>query len=81
MADGHRTLVERSASGNLLMRVDDALFLRGDRGTWMVDLQLQVGSVRRRLQIPIGRHRALDQRCLQLECEDESEITMGQPRP
>jgi hypothetical protein len=81
MADGHRTLVERSTSDNLLLRVDDALFLRGDRATWLVDLQIQVGSVRRRLQIPIGRHRALDQLCLQLEREDDSEITTAQPRP
>jgi hypothetical protein len=46
-----------------------------------VDLQIQVGPVRRRLQIPIGRHRALDQLCLQLEREDDSEITTAQPRP
>jgi hypothetical protein len=57
----HRdTVVERSASGNLILKFDNVLLLRGGRGTWLLDLQVQVGDAQRRLQVPIGRHKVFD---------------------
>ncbi len=42
------------------MRVDDVLLLRGDRGTWLIDLKVRSAGGSRSLQIPIGKHRAID---------------------
>jgi hypothetical protein len=57
----HRdTVVERSAGGNLILKFDNVLLLRGGRGTWLLDLQVQVGDAQRRLQVPIGRHKVFD---------------------
>ncbi|MGD0195697.1 MAG: hypothetical protein ABSC35_12640 [Candidatus Dormibacteria bacterium] len=53
-------VVERSASGGLILRFDNVLLMRGGRGTWLLDLQVQVGDAQRRLQVPIGRHKVFD---------------------
>jgi hypothetical protein len=54
------TLVERSANGGLILRFDNVLLMRGGRGTWLLDVQVQVGDAQRRLQVPIGRHKVFD---------------------
>lgn len=56
---GHQAL-ECSASGGLVLRLDDVVIVRGSYGTWLMDLQVDVGTDRLRLQVPIGRHKALD---------------------
>jgi hypothetical protein len=53
-------VVERSESGGLILRFDNVLLVRGGRGTWLLDLETQVGSAHRRLQVPIGRHKVFD---------------------
>jgi hypothetical protein len=55
-----QSVVERSASGSLILKFDNVLLLRGGRGTWLLDLQVQVGDAQRRLQVPIGRHKVFD---------------------
>jgi hypothetical protein len=55
-----RPVAERSESGGLVLRFDDVLLLRGGSGTWLLDLEAQVGDTRRRLQVPIGRHKVFD---------------------
>lgn len=42
------------------MRVDDVLLSRGERGTWLIDLKVRSAGGDRYLQIPIGKHRAID---------------------
>jgi hypothetical protein len=42
------------------MRVDDVLLSRGERGTWLIDLKVRSEGGYRYLQIPIGKHRAID---------------------
>jgi hypothetical protein len=55
-----RPVAERSESGGLVLRFDDVLLLRGAGGTWLLDLEAQVGGSHRRLQVPIGRHKVFD---------------------
>jgi hypothetical protein len=55
-----RPVAERSESGGLILRFDDVLLVRGNRGTWLLDVQTQVDGGQRRLQIPIGRHKVFD---------------------
>ena len=42
------------------MRVDDVLLLRAERGTWLIDINVRSSGGSRSLQIPIGKHRAID---------------------
>jgi len=70
-----RRLIERSASGGPILRLDDALLLRGGRATWLLDIDVKVGGGHRRLQVPIGRHKVLDRLILELE----RAITAGEP--
>jgi hypothetical protein len=55
-----RPVVEETPDGQAVMRVDDVLLLRGDRGTWLIDLKVRSAGGSRSLQIPIGKHRAID---------------------
>jgi hypothetical protein len=55
-----RPVVEASPTGQAVMRVDDVLLSRGERGTWLIDLKVRSGGEYRSLQIPIGKHRAID---------------------
>jgi hypothetical protein len=55
-----RFAVERSASGELLLRCDNVLLVRSSRGTRLMDIQVAGGGVQRRLQVPSGRHKALN---------------------
>lgn len=61
-----RPVVERSESGGLILRFDNVLLVRGSRGTWLLDLQTQVGGAHRRLQVPIGRHKVFDKFAVEL---------------
>ncbi len=61
-----RPAVERSESGGLILRFDDVLVVRGSHGTWLLDLQTQVGGAHRRLQVPIGRHKVFDRFAVEL---------------
>jgi len=75
-----RHLLERSAGGGPILRCDDVLLLRGDRGTWLIDLQVKVGGVQRRLQVPIGRHKALSRLATEIDrAEAEQDALAGSP--
>jgi hypothetical protein len=49
------------------MRVDDVLLSRGERGTWLIELKVRWGGEYRSLQIPIGKHRAIDRLAWELK--------------
>ena len=55
-----RPVVEESPSGQAIMRIDDVLLSRDERGTWLIDLKVRSSGRDRSLQVPIGRHRAID---------------------
>jgi hypothetical protein len=55
-----RPVVEESPSGQAILRVDDVLLSRDERGTWLIDLKVRSVAGDRSLQIPIGKHRAID---------------------
>ncbi|HVC40697.1 MAG TPA: hypothetical protein VND54_01835 [Candidatus Saccharimonadales bacterium] len=55
-----RPVVGASPTGQAVMRVDDVLLSRGERGTWLIDLKVPSAGGYRYLQIPIGKHRAID---------------------
>jgi hypothetical protein len=55
-----RPVVEASSTGQAVMRVDDVLLSRGERGTWLIDINVRSAGGYRSLQIPIGKHRAID---------------------
>ena len=61
-----RAVVEASATGQAVMRVDDVLLSRGERGTWLIDLKVRSAGGDRYLQIPIGKHRAIDRLAMEL---------------
>jgi hypothetical protein len=65
-----RPAVEASATGQAVMRVDDVLLSRGERGTWRIDLKVQAAGGDRHLQIPIGKHRAIDRLAWELRRGD-----------
>jgi hypothetical protein len=66
-----RPVAERSENGGLILRFDDVLLVRGNRGTWLLDLQAQVGGAHRRLQVPIGRHKLFDRFAVELLQADD----------
>jgi hypothetical protein len=68
-----RPVAERSENGGLILRLDDVLLVRGNRGTWLLDVQTQVGGVRRRLQVPIGRHKVFDRFAVELLRTDDGQ--------
>jgi hypothetical protein len=53
-------VVEETPDGQAVMRVDDVLLSRGERGTWLIHLKVRSAGGYRSLQIPIGKHRAID---------------------
>jgi hypothetical protein len=53
-------VAERSENGALILRFDGVLLMRGNRGTWLLDLQTLVSGGHRRMQVPIGRHKVID---------------------
>lgn len=53
------------------MRVDEALLSRGERGTWRIDLKVRSARGDRSLQIPIGKHRAIDRLAWELRRGDD----------
>jgi hypothetical protein len=64
--------IQRSAGEHPVMRVDDVLLSRGERGTWLIDLKIPCEGGYRCLQIPIGKHRAIDRLAWELRSSDES---------
>jgi hypothetical protein len=52
------------------MRVDDVLLSRGERGTWLIDIKVPSAGGYRCLQIPIGKHRAIDRLAWELRRSD-----------
>jgi hypothetical protein len=66
-------VAERSENGGLILRFDDVLLVRGNRGTWLLDLQTQVGGAHRRLQVPIGRHKVFDRFAVELLRADDGQ--------
>ena len=68
-----RPVAERSENGDLILRFDDVLLVRGNRGTWLLDVQTQVGGTHRRLQIPIGRHKVFDRFAMELLRADDGQ--------
>jgi hypothetical protein len=65
MAHPH-PVAERSENGGVVLRFDDVLLMRGNRGTWLIDVQTLVGSAHRRMQVPIGRHKVFDRFALEM---------------
>ncbi len=55
-----RPVVEEAPNGQAIMRVDDVLLSRAERGTWLIDLKVRSAGGDRSLQVPIGKHRAID---------------------
>ncbi len=74
MAQGRapRTVVATSPTGQPVMRVDEVLLSRRDRGTWVIDLKVPLEGGDRSLQIPIGKHRAIDRLAWELSRRDRS---------
>jgi hypothetical protein len=66
-----RPVVEASPTGQATMRVDDVLLSRGERGTWLIDLKIRSPGGYRYLQIPIGKHRAIDRLAWELSRSDD----------
>lgn len=66
-----RSVVEESSTGQAVMRVDDVLLSRGERGTWLIDLKIPAAGGYRYLQIPIGKHRAIDRLAWELRRSDD----------
>ena len=66
-----RSVVEESPTGQAVMRVDDVLLSRGERGTWLIDLKILAAGGYRYLQIPIGKHRAIDRLAWELRRSDD----------
>ena len=57
------------------------LLSRGERGTWLIDLKVRWGSGYRSLQIPIGKHRAIDRLAWELKrSQNPSREPQLQPR-
>jgi len=77
-----RPVAERSKDGGLILRFDDVLLVRGSRGTWLLDLQTEMGVAHRRLQVPIGRHKVFDRFAMELLHADtvQSPDAEDQPR-
>lgn len=70
--------LEHSSTGGTILRLDDVLIVRGTYGTWLLDVQIDVGVDRVRLQVPIGRHKALDRLASRLA---RAEAKERYPRP
>lgn len=66
-----RPVVESSPTGQAVMRIDDVLLSRGERGTWLIDLNIRSEGGDRSLQIPIGKHRAIDRLAWELRRNDD----------
>ncbi len=65
-----RPVVEESQTGQAVVRVDEVLLSRGERGTWLIDLKVPSASGYRSLQVPIGKHRAIDRLAWELRRGD-----------
>jgi hypothetical protein len=65
-----RPVVEPTPTGQAVMRVDDVLLSRGERGTWLIDIRVRSAGGYRSLQIPIGKHRAIDRLAWELRRGD-----------
>ena len=64
--------VEESPTGQAVMRVDDVLLSRDERGTWLIDMKVRSSAGDRSLQIPIGKHRAIDRLAWELRRSENS---------
>jgi hypothetical protein len=53
-------VLEESPTGQAVIRVDEVLLSRDERGTWLIDMRVRSSPGDRWLQIPIGKHRAID---------------------
>jgi hypothetical protein len=67
----HR-VADGSTSRQPVLRVGDGLLVRSDRGTWLIDLKIPSKDGIHTLQIPIGKHRAIDRLARELRLGDES---------
>jgi hypothetical protein len=56
-----------------VLRVGDGQLVRSDRGTWVIDLRIPAKDGVHALQIPIGKHRAIDRLARKLHLGDASE--------
>jgi hypothetical protein len=62
----------RTLSGQLVLRVDDGVLMRSERGTWMIDLKIPSETGFHYLQIPIGKHRAIDRLVRELRVSEQA---------
>jgi hypothetical protein len=65
-----RPVVDATPTGQAVMHIDGALLSRGERGTWRIDLTVRAADGDRSLQIPIGKHRAIDRLAWELRRSD-----------
>jgi hypothetical protein len=65
-------LADGSSSTQPILRVGDGQLVRSDRGTWVIDLKIAATDGVRTLQIPIGKHRAIDRLARELRLGDAS---------
>jgi hypothetical protein len=54
-----------------MVRCTDVLLTRGVGGTWLLDLQFEAERSRTHLQVPIGRHKALDRLAIAMARRDD----------
>jgi hypothetical protein len=66
-------LADGTTSMQPVLRVGDGQLVRSDRGTWVIDLNIAAKDGVRTLQIPIGKHRAIDRLARELHLGDASE--------
>jgi hypothetical protein len=67
-----REVLDQTLSGQLVLRVDDGVLMRSERGTWMIDLKFPSESGFHSLQIPIGKHRAIDRLARELRVGEQA---------
>jgi hypothetical protein len=64
---------DESSSAQPCLRVGDGVLVRSDRGTWVIDVRIPARDGDHTLQIPIGKHRAIDRLARELRIGEMSE--------
>jgi hypothetical protein len=64
---------DESSSAQPCVRVGDGVLVRSNRGTWVIDLRIPAKDGVHTLQVPIGKHRAIDRLARELRIGESSE--------
>jgi hypothetical protein len=65
-------VLDRTLTGQPVLRVGDGVLMRSDRGTWLIDLKIPSETGFHYLQIPIGKHRAIDRLARELRVDEQA---------